>query len=213
VRELRELHLKSNALGVPSKQIQTTKQIERRRLGVVEGGHPTKSTPPFLPPPEALNMANLKAIATGSVRSRTPARSRGRRRWCGCKVKAGPGTGASRSRPFADRLARMLENSSRGFAFEDVSNTRCWNRRPSRQHHPWWLVVADRGSVGGLNAQHSSSAPKQRFAELQESGLHGGTGLIGRKAHAIFKTALPRFLSTFNRGLSRCQRREAGKDW
>jgi F-type H+-transporting ATPase subunit gamma len=89
-----------------------------------------------------------------------------------------------RSRPFADRLARVLENlqSSLGLQGDDV---------PLLQTRPvgtitLLVVTADRGLCGGYNA-NIIKRTEQRFAELKGQGFTVDLVLIGRKAITYFQ--------------------------
>jgi F-type H+-transporting ATPase subunit gamma len=102
-----------------------------------------------------------------------------------------------RSRPFADRLARMLENLQSRLRFEDVGGTPLLeqDRRPLR-HITLVVVSSDRGLCGGYNASIIKRT-EQRFAELTGKGYTVELVLIGRKATTYFKNRSYPTLSTF----------------
>lgn len=88
-----------------------------------------------------------------------------------------------RSRPFADRLARVLENLQSRMRFEDVD-------APLLEERPvetitLLAVTGDRGLCGGYNA-NIIKRTEQRFAELQGQGYKVDLVLIGRKAITYF---------------------------
>lgn len=89
-----------------------------------------------------------------------------------------------RSRPFADRLARVLENLQSSLGFEGVDV-------PLLQSRPvatitLLVVTADRGLCGGYNA-NIIKRTEQRFAELKGQGFTVDLVLIGRKAITYFQ--------------------------
>ena len=88
-----------------------------------------------------------------------------------------------RSRPFADRLARVLENLQTRMRFEDAD-------APLLQSRPvqtitLLAVTGDRGLCGGYNA-NIIKRTEQRFAELTGQGYKVDLVLIGRKAITYF---------------------------
>ena len=88
-----------------------------------------------------------------------------------------------RSRPFADRLARLLENLQARMRFEDAD-------APLLEDRPLetvtlMAVTGDRGLCGGYNA-NIIKRTEQRFAELQSKGYKVNLVLIGRKAISYF---------------------------
>ena len=101
-----------------------------------------------------------------------------------------------RSRPFADRLARMLENLQARLRLEDVSGTPLLEQQRPLRHITLVVVSADRGLCGGYNASIIKRT-EQRFAELSGSGYTVELVLIGRKATTYFKNRSYPILSTF----------------
>lgn len=88
-----------------------------------------------------------------------------------------------RSRPFADRLARVLENLQSRMRFEDVD-------APLLEERPvetitLLAVTGDRGLCGGYNA-NIIKRTEQRFVELKDQGYKVDLVLIGRKAITYF---------------------------
>jgi F-type H+-transporting ATPase subunit gamma len=89
-----------------------------------------------------------------------------------------------RSRPFADRLARVLENLQSRMRFEDVD-------APLLEERPiecitLLAVTGDRGLCGGYNA-NIIKRTEQRHAELSAQGYKVDLVLIGRKAITYFQ--------------------------
>jgi len=101
-----------------------------------------------------------------------------------------------RSRPFADRLARMLENLQSRLRFEDVSSTPLLEQVRPLRHITLVVVSADRGLCGGYNASIIKRS-EQRFAELTGMGYTVELVLIGRKATTYFKNRSYPILATF----------------
>jgi F-type H+-transporting ATPase subunit gamma len=101
-----------------------------------------------------------------------------------------------RSRPFADRLARMLENLQSRLRFEDLSGTPLLEQERPLRHITLVVVSADRGLCGGYNASIIKRT-EQRFAELTGKGFTVELVLIGRKATSYFKNRSYPILSTF----------------
>jgi F-type H+-transporting ATPase subunit gamma len=99
-----------------------------------------------------------------------------------------------RSRPFADRLARVLENLQSRLRFEDVD-------APLLEERPietitLLVVSADRGLCGGYNA-NIIKRTEQRFAELKAQGYNVDLVLIGRKAITYFQNRSYPIKATF----------------
>ena len=88
-----------------------------------------------------------------------------------------------RSRPFADRLARVLENLQSRMRFEDV-DAPLLEERPV-QTITLLAVTGDRGLCGGYNA-NIIKRTEQRFVELKDQGYKVDLVLIGRKAITYF---------------------------
>lgn len=89
-----------------------------------------------------------------------------------------------RSRPFADRLARVLENLQSRMRFEDV-DAPLLEERPV-QTITLLAVTGDRGLCGGYNA-NIIKRTEQRHAELSAKGYQVDLVLIGRKAITYFQ--------------------------
>jgi F-type H+-transporting ATPase subunit gamma len=89
-----------------------------------------------------------------------------------------------RSRPFADRLARVLENLQSRMRFEDV-DAPLLEERPL-QCITLLAVTGDRGLCGGYNA-NIIKRTEQRHAELSAQGYKVDLVLIGRKAITYFQ--------------------------
>ncbi|QVL53576.1 MAG: F0F1 ATP synthase subunit gamma [Cyanobium sp. M30B3] len=89
-----------------------------------------------------------------------------------------------RSRPFADRLARVLENLQSRMRFEDV-DAPLLEERPV-QTITLLAVTGDRGLCGGYNA-NIIKRTEQRYAELTAQGYVVDLVLIGRKAITYFQ--------------------------
>ena len=88
-----------------------------------------------------------------------------------------------RSRPFADRLARLLENLQARMRFEDADAPLLEER--SLETVTLMAVTGDRGLCGGYNA-NIIKRTEQRFAELQGQVYKVNLVLIGRKAISYF---------------------------
>ena len=101
-----------------------------------------------------------------------------------------------RSRPFADRLARVLENLQSRMRFEDVVNTPLLQQERSVSHITLLVVSADRGLCGGYNA-NIIKRTEQRFAELKGQGYEISLVLIGRKATTYFQNRSYPITATF----------------
>lgn len=88
-----------------------------------------------------------------------------------------------RSRPFADRLARLLENLQARMRFEDADAPLLEQRDVDTI--TLVAVTGDRGLCGGYNA-NIIKRTEQRFAELKGQGYKVDLVLIGRKAISYF---------------------------
>ena len=88
-----------------------------------------------------------------------------------------------RSRPFADRLARILENLQSRMQFEDAAAPLLEQR--DVQTVTLVAVTGDRGLCGGYNS-NILKRTEQRFAELKNKGLDVKVVLIGKKAISYF---------------------------
>ena len=88
-----------------------------------------------------------------------------------------------RSRPFADRLARVLENLQSRMQFEDADSP-LLEQRPV-ETVTLVAVTGDRGLCGGYNS-NILKRTEQRFTELKSRGLKVKVVLIGRKAISYF---------------------------
>jgi len=89
-----------------------------------------------------------------------------------------------RSRPFADRLARVLENIQSRLKFEVADSPLLKNRDVSRI--TLLAVTGDRGLCGGYNT-NVIKRTEQRYAELKSKGFELDLVLIGRKATTYFQ--------------------------
>ncbi len=99
-----------------------------------------------------------------------------------------------RSRPFADRLARVLENLQSRMRFEDV-DAPLLEARPV-ETITLLAVTGDRGLCGGYNA-NIIKRTEQRFAELKSKGFTVNLVLIGRKAITYFQNRSYPIMATF----------------
>ena len=88
-----------------------------------------------------------------------------------------------RSRPFADRLARLLENLQTRMQFEDADAPLMEQRNVDSI--TLVAVTGDRGLCGGYNT-NIIKRTEVRFAELQSKGYKVDLVLIGRKAISYF---------------------------
>ena len=88
-----------------------------------------------------------------------------------------------RSRPFADRLARILENLQSRMRFEDAASPLMQQR--DVETITLVAVTGDRGLCGGYNA-NIIKRTEQRFAELKGKGFDVKLLLIGTKAIGYF---------------------------
>ena len=89
-----------------------------------------------------------------------------------------------RSRPFADRLARVLENLQSRMRFEDAEAPLLEQRDVTTI--TLMSVTGDRGLCGGYNA-NIIKRTEQRYAELSSQGYKVDLVLIGRKAITYFQ--------------------------
>jgi len=89
-----------------------------------------------------------------------------------------------RSRPFADRLARILENLQTRMQFESVDAPLLESREVSTI--TLLAVTGDRGLCGGYNA-NIIKRTEQRHAELSAQGFKVDLVLIGRKVATYFQ--------------------------
>jgi F-type H+-transporting ATPase subunit gamma len=89
-----------------------------------------------------------------------------------------------RSRPFADRLARVLENLQSRMRFEDADAPLLEER--TVQTITLLAVTGDRGLCGGYNA-NIIKRTEQRHAELTAQGYKVDLVVIGRKAITYFQ--------------------------
>jgi F-type H+-transporting ATPase subunit gamma len=113
-----------------------------------------------------------------------------------------------RSRPFADRLARVLENLQTRMRFEDADAPLLEAR--SVEKITLLSVTGDRGLCGGYNA-NIIKRTEQRFAELKGQGFNVDLVLIGRKAITYFTNRSYPIRATFT-GLEQVPNaEEAGK--
>ena len=89
-----------------------------------------------------------------------------------------------RTRPFADRLARVLQNLESRMGFEGADSPLLGERREVGTI-TLLVVTGDRGLCGGYNANVIRRA-EQRFAELKGQGFTVDMVLMGRKAITYF---------------------------
>jgi F-type H+-transporting ATPase subunit gamma len=89
-----------------------------------------------------------------------------------------------RSRPFADRLARVLQNLQTRMGFGAADSPLLATREP--RTITLLVVTGDRGLCGGYNASVIKKA-EQRFAELKGQGFAVDMVLMGRKAITYFQ--------------------------
>ncbi|MCP9916856.1 F0F1 ATP synthase subunit gamma [Cyanobium sp. ATX 6F1] len=99
-----------------------------------------------------------------------------------------------RSRPFADRLARVLENLQANLSGEGADVPLLQSRAVSRI--TLLVVTADRGLCGGYNA-NIIKRTELRFAELKDQGFTVDLVLIGRKAITYFQNRSYPIRATF----------------
>jgi len=88
------------------------------------------------------------------------------------------------SRPFADRLARVLENIQSRMRFEAADAPLLKNREVKTI--TLVSVTADRGLCGGYNA-NIIKRTEQRYAELKRQGFIPDLVLIGKKSITYFQ--------------------------
>ena len=88
-----------------------------------------------------------------------------------------------RSRPFADRLAHLLENLQSRMRFEDADAPLLDQR--TVESITLVAVTGDRGLCGGYNT-NIIKRTEERFAELKAQGYKVDLVLIGRKAITYF---------------------------
>jgi F-type H+-transporting ATPase subunit gamma len=129
-------------------------------------------------------MANLKEIRDriGSVKN-TRKITEAMRLVAAAKVRRAQEQ-VLRSRPFADRLARVLQNLQTRMQFE-VADAPLLDQRPV-QTITLLAVTGDRGLCGGYNA-NIIKRTEQRFAELKGQGYEVDLVLMGRKAITYFQ--------------------------
>ncbi len=89
-----------------------------------------------------------------------------------------------RSRPFADRLARVLQNLQTRMGFEGADAPLLTQREVGTI--TLLSVTGDRGLCGGYNA-NIIKLTEQRFAELKSQGYEVDLVLMGRKAITYFQ--------------------------
>jgi len=89
-----------------------------------------------------------------------------------------------RSRPFADRLARVLENIQCRMQFETADAPLLQKREVEKI--TLLAVTGDRGLCGGYNT-NIIKRTEQRYAELKRQGFKIDLVLIGRKATTYFQ--------------------------
>lgn len=89
-----------------------------------------------------------------------------------------------RSRPFADRLARVLENIQSRMKFEMADAPLLKTREISTI--TLLAVTGDRGLCGGYNS-NIIKRTEQRYGELQDQGFSPDLVLIGKKAITYFE--------------------------
>ena len=89
-----------------------------------------------------------------------------------------------RSRPFADRLARVLENIQSRMQFEAADSPLLKKREVNKV--TLLAVTGDRGLCGGYNTNVIKST-EQRYGELKRQGFEINLVLIGRKAITYFQ--------------------------
>jgi F-type H+-transporting ATPase subunit gamma len=99
-----------------------------------------------------------------------------------------------RSRPFADRLARVLQNLQSSMRFEDLDAPLLDSREV--QTITLLSITGDRGLCGGYNASIIKRT-ELRFKELQDQGYKVDLVLIGRKAITYFQNRSYPIRATF----------------
>jgi len=100
-----------------------------------------------------------------------------------------------RSRPFADRLARVLENILTRVGFDETDANLLENRPV--EAITLMAVTGDRGLCGGYNS-NVIKRTEQRYSELKEQGYNVELVLVGRKAISYFKTRSFPMRATFS---------------
>ncbi len=95
-----------------------------------------------------------------------------------------------RSRPFADRLARVLENIQSRMKFEAADAPLLKTR--DVKTISLLAVTGDRGLCGGYNS-NIIKRTEQRYTELQNQGFNPDLVLIGRKAITYFQNRSAQF--------------------
>ena len=99
-----------------------------------------------------------------------------------------------RSQPFADRLARVLQNLQSSMRFEDLDAPLLDSR--DVQTITLLAITGDRGLCGGYNASIIKRT-ELRFKELQDQGYKVDLVLIGRKAITYFQNRSYPIRATF----------------
>ena len=99
-----------------------------------------------------------------------------------------------RSRPFADRLARVLQNLQSSMRFEDLDAPLLDAREV--QTITLLSITGDRGLCGGYNA-NIIKRTELRFKELEAQGYKVDLVLIGRKAITYFQNRSYPIRATF----------------
>tara|TARA_Y100001970_G_scaffold294309_1_gene450292 strand:- start:19583 stop:20533 length:951 start_codon:yes stop_codon:yes gene_type:complete len=89
-----------------------------------------------------------------------------------------------KSRPFADRLARVLENIQSRMQFESADAPLLQKRLVKKI--TLVVITADRGLCGGYNTNVIKRS-EQRYQELQEKGYQTELVIIGKKAISYFQ--------------------------
>ena len=95
------------------------------------------------------------------------------------------------SRPFADRLARVLENIQSRMQFE-AADAPLLKKREVRTI-TLVIVTADRGLCGGYNA-NIIKRTEQRYAELKRQGFNPDLVLIGKKSISYFQNRASQYI-------------------
>ena len=99
-----------------------------------------------------------------------------------------------RSRPFADRLARILQNLQSSMRFEDLDSPLLDAREV--QTITLLSITGDRGLCGGYNT-NIIKRTELRFKELEAQGYKVDLVLIGRKAITYFQNRSYPIRATF----------------
>jgi len=95
-----------------------------------------------------------------------------------------------RSRPFADRLARVLENIQSRIKFEIADSPLLKNRNV--ETITLLAITGDRGLCGGYNS-NIIKRTGQRYIELKNKGFSPDLVLIGKKAISYFQNRSSQF--------------------